>query len=97
MSAETRYFIEVRYGREFDWIGRDTMTGLVADMLSGEIENVTRILKADVDENTIRDITEDVARHIFDTYSDEPFANHVANFLEKQLPDQIAVQLRRAA
>lgn len=66
------YFIEVDYGkkigRSFRELDRDqtSQAQVVADIISGEVENVLCVLEVFEDEKSCRNITEDIAREVAD-------------------------------
>ena len=95
------HFIEIRYRKTAPFfVEREVhemdLETTIRDIISGEVDYVARVLEV-IPGEVCRDISEDVARTIFDRYSHEPFASDVADFLERHLPDSITTQLRRAA
>ena len=86
------YFVEVDLGplgatfREAD---RDRMSRrkVVDDIVSGELENVLKVLEIREDENACHDITADIARAVADQFhqSRAPLTWELAGFLQHHL------------
>src|SRR5690348_6225192 len=74
-----------------------TLEHVIQGILEGQYNKIAWIAEFNPVEGWSKPVTEDIAQIIFARHSDEPFSNHVADFLEKHLSDGIAVQLRRAA
>jgi hypothetical protein len=90
------FFVECdfgRLGRSFVECDRDqsSFNQVVAHIIAGQYEGVLKVLEVFEDEGTVRDVTEDVARAVFEATDPEmdmdgyPTFGHVEDFLVEQL------------
>jgi len=86
------------YVRERDVADTDRRT-TVADIASGEIEDVVQILELNPVEGTCRDVTEDIARDVMTAWADdaEPLLCWQYEFVEQFVSMQAAQSFQRAA
>lgn len=96
MTANTAplFFVEIDYGKlgkSFRETDRNTSSRdqVVADILSGELDCVIKVLEIFEDEGTCRDVTEDIAQLVFEKAEivaddeGEPSFGHLQDFLEE--------------
>lgn len=86
------------YVRERDVADTDRKT-TVADISSGEIEDVVQVLEVNPVEGTCRDVTEDIAREVMTAWANdaEPLLDWQFDFVEQFVSMQAAQSFRRAA
>lgn len=70
--------------RETDEACADKDT-LIANIISGEFDNITRIVAFNTDEGWSRDVTEDIAREVMEEtwHRAAPLTNNLRNFIDR--------------
>lgn len=86
------------YVRERDVADTDRKT-TVADIASGEIEDMVQVLELNPVEGTCRDVTEDIAREVMTVWANEaePLLDRQFDFVEQFVSMQAAQSFQRAA
>lgn len=99
-SGEVLHFVKESFGRlGCEWINRDpadmSRTTVVRDILSGDIAHPVKILEACEEGPIFRDITEDVAREVYQKLQDaaEACPTRLRDFLDIELGACAADQL----
>lgn len=88
----TIYFVECDFGKRGTAFvetdpDRNSRNQVVRDIAGGEHCDVLRVIAADPDEHTCDDITEDIAREVYDLVSDngEGVPKYLEDFLEREV------------
>jgi hypothetical protein len=86
-------------GRRQTWMAeRDTerlgLRNTVEDIVSGQVENVSHVYRANAEDGTYRDVTEDVAQAVADAL-DAPPTGEIKDFLENVLGCHFVADLER--
>jgi len=84
------YIIERDFGKlgtEFSGDREHTLRGVIDDIVTGQTDNVIRVLEIHIDENRCQDVTEDVARAVRDRIVNESLSLDwdMANWLHSTL------------
>ena len=99
MTAIPFYIVIDQYDGEDYVIDRPvadcTRASIVADIASGEIRDMTRVIEV----GSGRDVTEDFARAVMQTWAeaDEPLTDYQRDFVEQHIGIAAANAFRRAA
>lgn len=102
--SNTIHFVLADFGRLGSaWVERDQnetdLESTIRFISELQVDKPLKVIAVDVGEQWAREITEDVAREILSRHekAGEPLHDKLAAFIEKHVPDHVALSIRRAA